>query len=115
MTELRRFLRISKEYRVEYGPFPLSGGDGELKTSRIQNIGGGGLMFQAPEPFPPGRQLLLKIHISGWRQDGEEIIESTDPETEAPVTAIAQVLRSDYNSDEGYYLIGVEFLGRILP
>jgi len=115
VAELRRFMRIAKDYRLEYGPFPFSGPDDELKTSRIRNIGAGGLMFESTEPLPKGRQLLLKIFINGWRPSGEELVESSDPGSEAMVTAIAQVLRCDPGAESGSFLVGVEFLGRILP
>ncbi len=113
MSELRRFLRLRKEYRVEYGPFPLSGRDGELQSSLIRNIGGGGLQFYSPESFPEGRQLILRIFISGWRQEGEEMVEAEGAET--LVTAIAQVKRTQFDPDKDSYLVAVEFLGRILP
>lgn len=115
MVELRRFLRLSKEYRLEYGPFPPSGGDKPLQTSVIKNIGGGGLLFRSEEPFPAGRQLLLKIYLPGWRQEGEEIVEAADPGAEAAISALAQVRRAEFDSSRGGYLVAVEFLGRVLP
>ena len=114
VTELRRFLRLDKDYRVEYGPFPLRGRDDELKPSLIKNIGGGGLMFHSAEPIPVGRQIILKIHLTGWRQDGDEIVESETGDAEVLLTAIAEVNRSEFNPDGGYYTIGAEFLGRVL-
>lgn len=114
MVEVRRYLRLAKEYRVEYGPFPLSGRDDELRPTTIINIGGGGLLFRSTEDFPIGRHLILKTYIVGWRQDGQDLAESDDPAQEARITAIAEVLRSDYNPGEGCYHVAVQFLGRIL-
>ena len=114
MTELRRFLRASKPYRVEYGPFPLTGSGGGLKESVIQNIGAGGLMFLAPEQFPEGRQLVIRIHITGWRTEGDDIVESAEQDAVAPITAIAEVKRCEPDASPGWHRVGVEFRGRIL-
>ena len=113
-VELRRFLRVATDYRVEYGPFPLLGEAGELKTSVIKNIGGGGLMFPAPEPIEVGRQLVVRIYLTGWRRDGDDVVESSDPNDEAPVTAMAEVTRLDRFPDEERWAVAVKFLGRIL-
>ena len=93
-SELRRFLRASKSYRLQYGPFPSPERDGPLKESVIQNIGGGGLMFKGSSPIPPGEQLVMKIIIPGWRMQGDDIVEVEDSTCEATITAIAEVLRS---------------------
>lgn len=114
MAELRRFLRVAKEYRMEYGPFPFSGRDNEVQPGVIKDIGGGGLMFQSQEPFPEGRQLFFKIFIMGWRLEGDDVVEAEGENTEAAITAIAQVLWSEFDAKEECYKIGVEFLGRIL-
>lgn len=113
MTELRGFLRASAEYQIEYGPFPPTGRDRTMKTGAIRNIGGGGLMFRADEPFPVDSQLVLRIYITGWRQEGDDLVEGKEDEV-APVTAIAQVTRSEYDANDENYRIGVKFLGRIL-
>ena len=113
MAELRRFLRASTEYRVEYGPFPFSGREDDLKTSVIRNLGGGGLMFRSSEDFSVGRQLVLKIFIKGWRLEGDDLVES-DENSEAPIIAIAEVKRCIFDWDEDCYHVGVQFLGRIL-
>jgi len=114
VAELRRYLRLTKEYRVEYGPFPASGPDDELRTGVIRNIGGGGLLFQSDEDFPVGSHLILKTYIDGWRQEGGDLVEAKDPAQEARITAIAEVLRSEYQSGAGIYHVAVRFLGRIL-
>lgn len=112
--ELRRFLRAHKEYRVQYGLFPPTGLDERLEPSVIKNIGGGGLMFQAHEPFTVGQQLMLKIHITGWQAIGEEILEAEDETAEVPVMAIAEVIRTEMDPSNDCWSIGVKFLGRIL-
>ena len=113
-TELRRFLRIATEYRVEYGPFPFQSRDESLKPSVIKNIGGGGLLFVASDPHEVGRQLVLKIYVKGWRLDGDDIVESPDSNQEVPITAIAEVTRCDRAAGQAGWSVGVRFLGRIL-
>ena len=114
MAELRRYLRLTKEYRVEYGPFPASGRDDEFRTGVIRNIGGGGLLLGSEEDFPVGSHLILKTYINGWREEGDDLIEAEDPAQAARITAIAEVLRSEYQSGPGIFHVAVRFLGRIL-
>lgn len=114
MTELRRFLRAQKEYLVEYGVFPLTDRDDELKKSYIKNIGAGGLLFTSQDSYEPGQQLVLKIHITGWRHEGKDIVEGETDDAVAKVAAIAIVKRCDYNPEDRNWLIGVQFVGRIL-
>jgi len=114
VSELRRFLRLAKPYRVEYGLFPLSGRDGEIRSSVLKNISGGGLLFHSPDPFPLGRQILLKIQLTGWREHGDELIESENENETVILTAIAEVKWSEPDPEASGFAIGVEFLGRIL-
>lgn len=115
MVDLRRYIRAAKEYRLEYGPFPLSTRDGEFQTSMVRNIGGGGLLFESPDPIPVGRQLVLKIFLRGWRLMDDEVVEAEDDRAEALITAIGQVQWVKDDPAQKRYQIGVEFLGRILP
>lgn len=71
-------------------------------------------MFQSREPFPEGRQLFIRIFMTGWRLEGDDVIEAENENTEAAITAVAQVLRSEFDAEEECYKVGVEFLGRIL-
>lgn len=114
MVELRRFLRAAKTYRVEYCLFPPGRPDVGLKESVIENLGGGGLLFSSPEPVPVGRQLVLRIHLTGWRQEGGDIVETADETSVAPITAVAKVNRCEFGSADNCYHVGVEFVGRIL-
>ena len=111
--ELRRFLRVSTPYRVEYVHFPFPG-NGEPKTSAIKNIGAGGLLFKAHEPFSQGQQLVLKIFIPGWRLDGDDVLEAPDEDSEAPITALSEVRHCTFDPADHCWAVGIEFLGRIL-
>jgi hypothetical protein len=70
-------------------------------------------LFEAEEDQPIGRQLVLKIHMTGWRLAGEDIVEAGS-DSEALITAIAEVRRCDYNPATHRYAVGVQFLGRVL-
>ena len=115
MTDLRRFLRVAKEYQVEYGPFPQTGQSGPLKPSVVTNIGGGGLLFNSEETIEVGSQLLLRIFVPGWRRQGDEIVESPDENEVAVISAIAEVRHVDFDQEKTCYSVGVQFLGRVLP
>jgi c-di-GMP-binding flagellar brake protein YcgR len=114
MDDLRRYLRASIQYRIEYGPFPLSSQGEDLKESFVNNISAGGLMFTAADDFSPGRQLVIKIYVPGWRQNGDEIIENSEGDAEElQLVAIAEVTRSIKVSNAGVFEVGVKFIGRI--
>jgi c-di-GMP-binding flagellar brake protein YcgR len=113
LQDLRQYLRAAKDYRVQYGPFPLVGRDDELKESRLRNISGGGLLFEAHEPLPEGRQVVLKIFLPGWRAEGLEISPG-QAEDEATLSAVAEVVRCQADAETDRYIVGVKFLGRII-
>ncbi|MEW6264525.1 MAG: PilZ domain-containing protein [Thermodesulfobacteriota bacterium] len=114
VIDLRRYLRAAVEYRLEYGPFPAPIKDSQYKSSYIHNIGCGGLMFSADEPLAAGQQLILKIHLPGWRQEDGDLVEAHGDEFEATLTAIAEVTRCDRDSAGGSWTVGVRFLGRVI-
>ena len=111
-VDLRDYLRATTEYRMEYGPFPLSEKSDELKSSTVMNIGGGGLMFRSPEDLTVGRQIVVKIFLTGWREEKNDLVEAAD--SEALLTVIAEVRRSEFDQKNQCHLIAVQFLGRIL-
>ena len=111
-VNLRDYLRAEKDYPIEYGPFPLSGKSEELKNSTVINISGGGLMFRSSEDMAVGRQIVIKIHLTGWREENDDLVESAN--SVALLTAIAEVRRSEFDHQQQCYLIAVQFLGRIL-
>ena len=108
---LRDYLRAKMNYRMEYGPFPLSGGTGELKHTTVVDIGGGGLMFRSSEVLAAGRRIVIKVYLAGWREENNDLVEAAD--SEAQLTAIAEVKRSEFDDNQQCYLTAVQFLGRI--
>jgi hypothetical protein len=111
-VNLRDYLRAKMNYRMEYGPFPLSGRTGELKHTTVMDIGGGGLLFRSSEELAAGRQIVIKIFLAGWREENNDLVEDVD--SEALLTAIAEVRRSEFDQNKQCYLTAVQFLGRIL-
>ena len=112
--ELRRFLRISKPYRIQYAPFPQVGAARDFTETMIVNIGAGGLLFNASEPLTVDGQLILKIHLSGWRQDGDDLVEDPDEKAVCIISALSEVLRCDYDAGLNAWAVAVRFLGRII-
>lgn len=113
IRNLRQYLRANKEYPMEYSPFPLSGLTGPTQCGVIKNISGGGLMFHADEDLPIGLQLTVKLHIHGWRIDGDEAVETGDEKDVMPLTAIVEITRCQQCQD-GRREVGAKFVGRIL-
>ena len=113
MNERRKYNRLEKEYRVEYGTFSTMVSQDCLKTSALKNLGSGGVLFCAEEQFPVGTQLFLKIYISGWSQDNGKIEKVSNEESELLLKAIAEVVRADFDLNNERYLIGAKFLGQV--
>lgn len=112
VDDLRKFLRAEADYRVEYGPFPPAPDMSDLKPGAIKNISGGGLLFNTREPLPVGDQIVIRIHLTGWRPEGDDWVETGD-QTEHPLTTIAEVIRCESDPTSGAYQVGVKFLGRV--
>ena len=114
IEELRKYVRATKEYRLEYGPFPPTGPDDVKKGAVIRNISAGGVLFQSRENFPLGHQLVLSIYFTGWKKQGEEIVEAPEQDHETVIKAIAEITRCEFETETDSYAVGVKFLGRIL-
>lgn len=114
MNERRKYNRLEKEYRVEYGQFSALVSQDCLKTSVLKNLGSGGVLFRAEEQLPVGTQLLLRIYISGWSQANGRIEKALNEESEMLLKAIAEVVRVDFDlNNKKCYLIGAKFLGQV--
>lgn len=113
MDDRRKKIRLTKQYRLEYGLFSALVNKDTLKSSSLVNLSGSGVLFGADVSFPVGAQLFLKIYIDGWvHEDGEaEKVEGSG--SELLLKTIAEVLRVDFDAAVKSYFIGAKFLGEV--
>ena len=113
MQEKRHHKRLEKEYRVEYGPFSALINQDQLTQTTLRNLGSGGVLFCADEDLPVGTQLLVRIHIAGWRQKAGEAEKTVDQKDELLLKAIAEVLHVTFDESSSRFLVGAQFLGQV--
>lgn len=113
MLSTRKYKRLSKEYCIEYGPITALFSDHNLKTAMVKNVSGGGVLFGADEPLALGSQIVLLIHVTGWRQEDGTFTPIPDSASELQLKVIAEVVRVEHDQDLGYYRTGARFVGRV--
>ena len=113
MKDVRRYKRLAKKYRIEYGPFSAMLDRKKLHKGVLINIGGGGVLFSSTEKYDIGTQLYIMISITGWGQDNGKVVKVRDEDLELAIKAIAEVLRVDEEKEGNGYIIGAKFSGRV--
>jgi len=105
--------RLSKDYRIEYGPFSSLFSEDNLKTTRVKNVSASGVLFSADEELQLGSKIVLSIHVTGWRQ--EDLTSKPIPENASvlQLKAIAEVVRVERDPESGSYRTGARFVGRV--
>jgi len=115
MDERRKYTRLEKLYRIEYGPFETLVNKETLKTSTLVNLSGGGALFCSEDAYAAGSQLFLKIYIAGWCHDEGELIKIEEKGRELTLKVVAEVVRSEFDESRQCHLIGTKFLGQVQP
>jgi hypothetical protein len=113
MLNTRKYKRLSKEYQVEYGPISALFSENNLKSTRVKNVSGGGVLFGADEELLLGSQIILSIHVTGWRQENGTFIPVVDRASELCLKIIAEIVRVEHDPELGYYRTGARFVGRV--
>jgi c-di-GMP-binding flagellar brake protein YcgR len=113
MNNSRKYMRISREYRIEYGPFSGLFSNAAFKTTHAKNVSGGGVLFSADEALVIGSKIVLLIHVSGWKQHNGAYIPCPDDGTELQLNAIAEIVRVEHDQQTGSYRTGARFVGRL--
>jgi hypothetical protein len=113
MPNAKKFSRLSKDYRIEYGPFSTLFSEDNLKATRVKNVSASGVLFSADEELQLGSKIVLSIHVTGWRQ--EELHSAPVPENTSvlQLKAIAEVVRVEHDPESGRYRTGARFVGRV--
>lgn len=109
----RKYNRLEKEYRLEYGPLSELVEPENLKASVLKNLSGGGILFCADEPHPVGSQLFLKIYVAGWSQCQGKVEKVSNQDSELLLKVIAEVLHVDSDPKNKCFWIGAKFLGQL--
>jgi hypothetical protein len=113
MLNTRQYKRLTKDYRIEYGPFSTLFSENSLKATMVKNVSGGGVLFGAYEELPIGSKIFLSIYVSGWRQEDGTYIPVPDHAAELQLKAIAEIVRVEHDNESGYYRTGARFVGRV--
>jgi len=113
MEKRRKFLRLAREYRVEYGPLSALFSGERLKTAIAKNISGGGVLFSAHEELAVGSKIVLSIYVSGWTDEDGSLVPADDPEAELHFKVIAEIVRVERDDESGDFRIGARFVGRV--
>lgn len=113
MITIRKYTRLTKDYRIEYGPFSALFSESSLKATMVKNVSGGGVLFGAYEELPVGSKIILSIYVTGWRQEDGTHVPVPDHAAELQLKAIAEIVRVEHDKDFGYYRTGARFVGRV--
>ena len=113
MLNTRQYTRLTKDYRIEYGPFSALFSENSLKAAMVKNVSGGGVLFGAYEDLPVGSKIILSIYVTGWRQEDGSCIPVPDHAAELQLKAIAEIVRVEHDKESGYYRTGARFVGRV--
>jgi hypothetical protein len=114
MDDRRRYSRLDKECRLEYGPFSALMQHDQLKPGLLLNMSGGGALFRAHEKFQAGAQLFLKIHIAGWKHQSGGRVQPCEKGAELLLMTVTEVLHAAADESGGFQT-GVRFLGQVRP
>jgi len=109
----RKYMRLAREYRIEYGPFSSLFSEHALRPTWAKNVSGGGVLFGTDEELPIGSKIVLSIQVSEWKQADGTYIATPGADTELQLKAIAEVVRVEYDSDSGIFRTGARFVGRV--
>ncbi|MDY6856869.1 MAG: PilZ domain-containing protein [Thermodesulfobacteriota bacterium] len=108
--ERRSCIRLPKNTRVEYHAlkYPLDNMD--IEEATVKNIGGGGLMFESNRIIEVGTVIQVDITLQGWHKFKPGFFKVHESSISRPVTAIAEVVRTEEIIKEERYEIGVKFI-----
>ena len=113
MRNQRKYMRLAREYRIEYGPFSSLFSEHSLKPTLAKNVSGGGVLFGTDEELQLGSKIVLSIHIAGWKHNDGTYIPENELNTALQLKAIAEIVRVEQDSATGMYRTGARFVGRI--
>jgi len=113
MYTSRKYMRIVREYRIEYGPFSSLFTKSVFKTTHAKNVSGGGVLFSAEEALDIGSKIVLLIHVNGWKQEMGSYVPCADHGSELQFNAIAEIVRVEHDQQTGVYRTGARFVGRL--
>lgn len=111
-SDRRRFERLDRNFRLRFsviGDLPMHEPEGE---GELLDLGGGGVRFATREDLAAGAQLLIVLHIPGWRVEGGEWLPTTAKE-DVGVLKVIGLVKWVRVSDVGVREVGVQFIGQM--
>lgn len=108
--EKRRFLRIPKEFIVEYKELTLTKKAAKKHSSKLVNISVGGILLESGQLFPPDTLLKLELKMPSWQKHSDDFYKFDQTSISEPFTAIGKVVRSEEVVKGKLYKLGVELV-----
>jgi len=113
MINTRQYTRLTKDYRIDYGPFSTLFSGHSLTAAMVKNVSAGGVLFGAYHDLPIGSKIVLSMYVNGWRQEDGSYVPVPDHASELQLKAIAEIVRVEHDNESGYYRTGARFVGRV--
>lgn len=107
--EKREFVRLCREYVVQYGEFRFSTQKISNHEGMTGNISAGGVLVEIEEEYSPGTLLKLKIRVPNWEKCKSEFIKFNQTSLSEPFVALGKVVRVKKILPQRYE-IGIHFV-----
>lgn len=111
LPEKRAYVRIPQRHLLRFREFNYLDEPPRYFDAHCKDIGGGGLLFQAPHPFPVGTLLTMELKLPGWERFMTNPSSGRPPEGAQSLDVLAEVVRAETVTQDQVYDIGVVFVG----
>lgn len=107
--ERRKFVRLSREYVIQYGEFRFSTEKISNYQGTTENISAGGVLIETEEEYSAGTLLKLKIRVPDWEKCKSEFLKLNQTSLSEPFVVLGKVVRVKKILPQGYE-IGLHFV-----
>lgn len=107
--EKRKFVRLCREYVVQYGEFRFSTQKISHYKGMTENISAGGVLIETEEEYSAGTLLKLKIRVPNWEEYKSEFLKFNQTSLSEPFVVLGKVVRVKKILPQGYE-IGLHFV-----
>lgn len=108
-SERRKFVRLSREYVLQYEEFRFSTQKISNYEGTTENISAGGVLIETEEEYSTGTLLKLKIRVPDWEKCKSEFLKIDQTSLSEPFVVLGKVVRVKKILPQGYE-IGLHFV-----
>ncbi len=105
----RKFLRIPSSCNLSTQKILFSAKADAETSGQAQNIGAGGVLFQARRDYHRDELVKMTIALPRWKKHHPQFLRVDEDDVTAPITAICQIVRSQALTD-GNFEIAAKFV-----